>query len=120
MKKLFFVIVALILMTTCVAYADDNPCKSSGLQSADASIMTVSGSYNRCLCGVELVPASADATLILYDHASAASGNELAKILAYTSDIPGGWPPGRGCIEVNNGIYADVTGTGAAYIVWYK
>lgn len=120
MKRILAITIILLLALACTVLADDGPCKSSGLQTADGAIMTAAGSYNRCLCGVELVPGSANSTLILYDNASAASGNELAKVLAYVSDMPGGWPPVGGCAEVNNGIYADVTGTGAAYIVWYK
>lgn len=87
---------------------------SSDLKSADAAIVTQSG----VLYGVTLMPGSSDSSVVLYDNASAASGVVLAKVtcLANTkSDAVIFNQP----IAFNNGVYADVTGTSAAYIVYY-
>jgi hypothetical protein len=59
------------------------------------------------------------ATVILYDNASAASGNVLAKIIvdagatyeSMTWDAP---------IDALNGIYLDISGTGAECVVGYQ
>lgn len=93
------------------------PATSSGLKSADAAISTISGR----LLGLYLIADGTNAaTLTVYDNASAASGTVLCKI-----SIPAGQTyndshlPGEGVV-VNNGIYADVSGTGAQYIVHYS
>jgi len=56
----------------------------------------------------------------LYDNASAASGTEVFKqVVTGTNDaIPYSMPDGG--IYCKNGIYADVTGTGAGYIVFFR
>ena len=89
--------------------------KSSGLKTADGVIAT----GKTILTGVQVLSnLTADATLVLYDNATAASGNELFKVQlsgtldsTYYSDIN---------VRCDNGIYADVTGAGAAYIVHFK
>ena len=91
------------------------PSTSSGLKDADAVI-------HARPCRVMSIIAIADgtnaATIDLYDNASAASGTLLAKIivdagLVYEQfHIDGG-------ITANNGVYLDLTGTGAKAIVHY-
>lgn len=116
MKTIFAVIILLALVATSFA---EPACMSSGLQTADGLIATVAAGNYRCLCGVELIPAAADSTLVLYDNTSAA-GTVITKMFAPASGSPVGYPPGATCVNVNTGIYADVTGTNAAYIVWYR
>jgi hypothetical protein len=60
-----------------------------------------------------------DAKVILYDNASAASGTVICELTVSGSANFGGryWNPRRLCI---NGIFADVTGTGASYIIDYS
>lgn len=93
-----------------------NPANTSGLKSADAVIMAMPGRLMGCLV---LADGTNAATITLYDNASAASGTVLAKYVVdatLTSEAP--TLPSEGII-CNNGIYADVTGTGAEFIVYY-
>jgi len=58
--------------------------------------------------------------VILYDNATAASGPVLWKGLIQASGpkhLSAFLPPGG--IVFNNGVYADVSGTGAAYCVYF-
>lgn len=94
----------------------NQPATSSGLKSADAAIMAMPGK----LCGVILLADGTNAaTLIIYDNASAASGTVLAKLSvdAGTTESQIQLPIPVVC---NNGIYCDVGGTDAAYIVYYQ
>lgn len=87
---------------------------SSGLKTADAVIATGKNRIN----AVTLIGGSTASSVILYDNASAASGTVLAKATQPTSgvtthiifDNP---------IMAHAGIYADVTGTSAEYIVYF-
>lgn len=94
-----------------------NPVNSSDVRSADAAIMLIPGK----LRGIQVIADGTNAaSVILYDSASAASGRVLARV-----DVDAGLVyqdahiPDEG-ILCANGIYADVTGTGAQYIVWYS
>ena len=90
---------------------------SSGLKTSDAIIAT---GVNR----VNAVTLHSDGTnacsVVLYDNASAASGIVLAKVsigaasLKTTEEVVFTNP-----VRASNGIYADVTGTGAGYIVYF-
>lgn len=89
--------------------------RSSGLKTSDASIAT---GKNRINAITLLGDGTNAASLIVYDNASAASGLVLAKVTALATarlthiifENP---------VYAENGIYADVTGTGAEYIVYY-
>src|ERR1044072_2004286 len=93
------------------------PVTTSGRKTADAAIMA-QGGY---LHGVILENDGTNAcSVILYDSASAA-GTVLAKVLLPASSTVLSLPvifthP----VTCNTGIYADVTGTGAAYTVYYS
>ena len=88
---------------------------SSGLKAADAVIAT---GVNRVNAVTLITDGTNAASIILYDNASAASGKELAKVTAAGADntkhILFENP-----VRAENGIYADVTGTGAGYIVYF-
>lgn len=89
--------------------------RSSGLQTADAVIQT---GRNRINAITLLGDGTNAASLIVYDNASAASGTVLAKITAlaterFTHVIF------ENPVVAEDGIYADVTGTGAEYIVYF-
>lgn len=92
-----------------------NPTTSSGLKNADAAIQAGAGR----LRGVSLIGDGTNAaSIVIYDNATAASGKALAKLSlkageTYVSAVI----PEEG-VCVNAGIYADVTGTGAEYIVY--
>jgi len=88
---------------------------TSGLKSADAVIAI---GRNRINAVTLIADGTNAANVVVYDNASTASGVVLAKVTAVA---------GQGTVHVifenpvtaSNGIYADVTGTGAGYIVYY-
>ena len=88
---------------------------SSGLKNADAAIFA---GRNRINAITVLSDGTNNATLVVYDNPSAASGTELAKVVCKGADLmqhiifenP---------VVAQDGIYADVTGTGATFIVFY-
>lgn len=92
-------------------------CTSSDLKSADAAICA-----GPCvLVGIVLLTTTAASSVVLYDNASAASGRVVAKIqdeagtaLRSNSQFP------MSPVNCLNGIYADVSGTGANYIVYFQ
>lgn len=91
-------------------------CTSSGLQTADGGGAITQTCY---LHAVTLIPTGADATVVVYDNATAATGTAVAKLFApsatasvhFTFDTP---------VYCSNGIYADVTGASAGYIFYYS
>lgn len=88
---------------------------SSNNQTADAAVCNAPAKIH----GVILNPGSAASTLVLYDNASAASGNAVVKLVAAanTSSVTLTLDCPIGC---SNGIYADVEGTSASYVVIYS
>jgi hypothetical protein len=91
------------------------PALSSGLKTADAAILAQSGAVRGLTVTADGTNA---ATVVLYDNDSAASGTVLAKITVDAGATQECLIP-EGGIHAANGIYADVTGTGAEYIVLY-
>ena len=89
--------------------------RSSGLQTADTVIQT---GRNRINAITLLGDVTNAASLVVYDNASAASGTVLAKITALATErfihVIFENP-----VVAEDGIYADVTGTGAEYIVYF-
>ncbi len=89
--------------------------RSSGLKTADAVIAV---GRNRINAITLLGDGTNAASVIVYDNASAASGVVLAKVTAAAAtrlthiifENP---------VIVEDGIYADVTGTNAEYIVYF-
>ena len=91
--------------------------ESSGEQTADAAISTVAG----FLTGVTLISDNTnDVTLIIYDNPVGASGKKLFEMVLDVSvegmgkrinfPIP---------VRYEGGLYADISGTAASYIVEY-
>lgn len=78
---------------------------------ADSAVVTAGG----ILRGVVLAGGSADATLILYDNASAASGTKLLTLNAKAGDsrVVTGLS-----IPFSAGVYADIGGTGAVATIY--
>lgn len=88
---------------------------SSGILSADAAVVT-----RPCiLMGITLKAGTGAASCIVYDNSAAASGTEVAhdsidgttSLASSQHDLD---------VECNNGIYLDLTGTGASAIVYYS
>lgn len=91
------------------------PCKSSGLQSSSAAIVT-----RPCLLhAVTIVDAAAACTAIAYDNKSAASGTEVAQVNA-TVNASTNTVTFNNPVECSNGIYVALTGASAKYIVHYS
>lgn len=60
------------------------------------------------------------ATITIYDNASAASGTILAKIIVDATLTHENLILPEVGIEANNGVYCEISGTGAAAIVYYS
>lgn len=94
--------------------------RSSGRKTSDATITQRTGAL---LAGVTLEPAATVCTLAVYDVVLAASKAD-GKMLALVETNSGeygtkDWVPCEP-IRVNSGIWCDVTGTGAKYVIHYK
>lgn len=93
------------------------PATSSDRKTADAAICAM-----RCILKSVILEGDGTnaASVILYDNATAASGVVLAKIMlkASSGDLTTSFENSDG-IEARYGIFADVTGTGAAYTVHF-
>ncbi len=115
MKYLKAVTIALLLCISTVVYAS----WSTYEKTADAQILTKGGS----LCSVTIMTdGSNNARLILYD--SAASTTDITKKLMEITVTGASFYGGRiwaDPVKFTEGIYADVNGTGASYIIeWSK
>ncbi len=89
---------------------------SSGLKDADAAILAVPGKFGGVLI---ITDGTNPATVVVHDHASAASGTELfSGVVAGASNF-GSFFPSKS-INARLGIFVNVTGTGAKYIVYYR
>lgn len=88
---------------------------SSGLRTADAAIYVGRGTLNGLVVNTDGTNA---ATVTLYDNATTNSGTVLAQVIVAGADRTRDviFNLATRCL---NGIYADVTGTGAAYIVYF-
>lgn len=114
MKRLFVSIMLILLLTTSVLAAPAS--LSSGLKTADAAIVTTSV----LVTGVLIITNGTDnAAIIVYDNASAATGTVLFKgTVAGAANFGGAtWETP---VRAKNGIYVDITGTDAAYIIYYN
>lgn len=90
---------------------------SSGLKSSDTAVSTVGG----YLHGVYLISDASNAcSIVVYDNASAASGLVLAKLSIAASTTAPQYITFNNPVSANSGIYADVSGTGANFIVYYS
>lgn len=116
MKKRFLIatIFVLVLFFTSVSFAFQGS-QSSGEKTADAAVSAT----DVYMTAVTIITdGTNDAKLILYDNASAASGTVLLEMTIAGGDNYGGrvWTYPLKCW---NGIYGDIAGTGASYIVEY-
>ncbi len=88
--------------------------RSSGLKTADAVIATGRNRIN----AITLIGGSTASSVIVYDNASAASGTVLAKATQATNLVTT-HIVFENPIVAENGLYADVAGTGAEYIIYF-
>jgi hypothetical protein len=86
--------------------------ESSGLLTSDTAVMPKAGIL---VALVVITDGTNNATAIVYDNASTASGTVLAKVVVTGSDNMGGE------LKINaiarNGLFLDISGTGAEAIV---
>ena len=90
--------------------------KSSGIQTADVLLHT----GKAIVAGVQVITDGAnDAQLILYDN-TAASGTQVfnQKVTGTDDSMP--FTLADGGIRCDTGLYADISGTGASFIVYYR
>lgn len=112
-KKICLIFCILFLFASICAAGGFQPAKTSFVQIADGVITAKSG----YITGVYIISdGTNDATLILYDNASAASGNKIITMCARAA-MPFAGNTWTFPVIFFNGIYADVTGTNASYVV---
>ncbi len=112
MKKLIFTLIALFILIAPV-HAED-VVFSSGLTTTDRLIATGNCYYY----GMNIISGASTAVIVIYD-AITISGTTVDKGQCTTSQAACSRPLPWG-VEVFDGIYADTTGTGAAYTVFYR
>lgn len=93
-----------------------NPSTSSGRKTADAVISALPSLVKSVILEGDGTNA---ATIAIYDNATTNTGVILATVLLKAGDKYAAWSSASG-VEGLNGVYADVTGTGAAYVVHYS
>ncbi len=88
--------------------------RSSGTLTADGVVVD----RPTLLCGIAINAAAANVTAILYDNASAASGTVLAKLQVDSTTVKSKQVWFDRPVKAFNGIYLDISGTGAEAIVY--
>lgn len=114
MKRKSLLIALCILLLASAAYAMRDYCKSSYTRSSDALIFD-----GKCYLVSVLVitDGTNDATVSVHDALNAGSNQVFPVTVSGASDFGGRiWMPP---LEMRNGIYVNVSGTGAKYIVEY-
>ncbi len=91
--------------------------KSSGYKTSDAAIAATGAKLHGIIL---LSDASNAASVVVYDNASAASGTKVGFMTVPASTTAPNSIIFNYPIMCSNGIYADVTGTGATYIILYS
>jgi hypothetical protein len=116
MKKLILTVLLILCLALPAMAQHTEGLRSSGLKTSDSSVVT-----DPCLFyGVEIITnGSSDATAIIYDSGTGASGTVVFKGKIAAANNFGGVmynPP----VEMFNGIYLDLDGTSAAVIIYWK
>ncbi len=88
--------------------------RSSGLKTADAVIATGRNRIN----AITLIGGSTASAVVVYDHPSAASGTVLAKATQATNLVTT-HIVFENPVLAEDGIFADISGTDAAYIIYF-
>jgi len=114
MKKLFLALILALVFVLPIQAGAQQIIISSGLTTSDRLIATGNCSFH----GMEIISGASTATVAIYDSITA-SGTTVGKGVASLAKPWESGPLPFG-VEVFTGIYADVTGTGAAYTVYYR
>ena len=87
--------------------------ETSGAKTADAQLKSTSGIF----WGAQLKGGSDTATLVLYDGTSASDKKicELSAAAGILSDIHL-----TAGVSFSTGLFADVSGTGPEYVIWFE
>jgi hypothetical protein len=92
--------------------------KTSGLLTADAVLHS---GVKSILAGVQVITdGTNDATLVITDDSSGVAGTKLFKAVVTGTDDSRHFTLPDGGVRADNGLSCDVTGTGAAFIVWFR
>lgn len=96
----------------------DYQVTSSGLLTADTAVCATGSRLH----AIQLIPDGTNAcSVVVYDNASSAAGLVLMKItIPASSTLPANFSLDSNPVTANKGIFVDVSGTGAAYIVHYS
>lgn len=97
--------------------ASPQPVTTSGLLTADTAVLARPGRLKHVML---IADGTNAATVIVYDNATAASGNVLAKLSIAATGTHQFVQFDAAGVECNAGIYADVTGTGAAFVIGFS
>ena len=92
--------------------------KSSGLLSADAVLHS---GVTSILAGVQIITnGSADATLVITDDSAGTSGDKLFKAVVTGANDSATFTLPDGGVRADNGLSCNVSGTNAAYIIYFR
>jgi len=116
MKKKLLIVLLFLLLFVSLGDAQTRGLRTSGVKAADAVILAVRGYFH----GIEIITdGTNNASVIVYDNASTASGTVIFQGTILGANNFGGVifiDP----VEMFNGIYIDMTGTGMSFIVYYR
>jgi len=118
MKK--FIVMMVVLLFGASAYGADY-CISSGTKAVAGGNVAISTEAGAKLCGVIITTnGTNDATIEVWDNASAASGTALFNMTVVSADLRGGgifpYP-----IASANGLFLDFNGcTACSVVVYYR
>ena len=115
MKKIILFLVIIFLLLTASFSDSQMRLRSSGLRIADAAILARSGIFGGILV---ITDGTNNASVIIYDNATTNTGTEVWKMTVLGAENYGGGML-TNPVVVTKGIYVDVSGTGAAYIIYY-
>ena len=114
-KKIVLIVLLSLILFTSISYAQKG-MRTSGIKTEDMAILARPGYFH----GIEIITdGTNNASVIVYDNASAASGTVIFQGTILGANNFGGVifiDP----VEMFKGIYIDMTGTGMSYIVYYR
>lgn len=118
-RKIFlttvFLLAAVVLMVAVVSFAED----FAGTSGEQTSSTVICNRPCRLTAVTVITDGTNDATLKLYDHASAASGTVILEMTVVGANNYGGRNYVTPLMTVN-GCYAEVSGSNASYIVEFR
>ena len=116
MKKKLLIVLLFLLLFVSLGDAQTRGLRTSGVKAVDAVILAVRGYFH----GIEIITDGTNsANVIVYDNATTAAGT-----IVFQGTVEGASNFGGVLfidpVEMMNGIYINMTGTGMSYIVYYR